>query len=108
MGDFNTFIEELKTNLLQLANGSFQAYAKQILADGAVFASKLEEDLKRWGTEYAIHEITKEEFEFLVKSKKDLLEMEALKQEGLARTELNKLRNSIVKTVMETAIKFLF
>jgi hypothetical protein len=107
MGDFNIFIEELKKNLLALATGSFEKYSSQLLQDGTKFAAKLEEDLKRWTAEYSIHEMTKEEFEFLVKSKKDLLEMEALKQEGLARTELNKLRNSIVDVVTGSAVKFL-
>ena len=107
MGDMNKFIEELKKNLVELASGSFRNYSSQLLKDGTEFALKLEEDLKRWTAEYAIHEMTKNEFEFLVKSKKDLLEMEALKQEGLARTELNKLRNAIVDTVTGTAIKFL-
>ena len=107
MGDFNTFLGELKSSLRKLADSSFQKYSSQLLEDGTAFASKLEEDLKRWSAEYEIHEMTKEEFEFLVKSKKDLLEMEALKQEGLARTDLNKLRNAIVETVTGTAVKFL-
>lgn len=33
--------------------------------------------------------------------------MEALKQEGLAKTDINKLRNGIIEMVAETAIKFL-
>jgi hypothetical protein len=107
MADFNAFLEELKNNLTAIATGSFQKYTKQLLNDGTDFAAKLEEDLKRWAAEYSIHEITKEEFEFLVKSKKDLLEMTALKQEGLAKIELNKLRNAIVDTVMGAAVKIL-
>ena len=107
MEDFNAFLEELKKGLLKLAGDTFKKYSKQILNDGTDFAQKLEEDIKRWTAEYSIHEITKEEFEFLVKAKKDLLEMTALKQEGLARTELNKLRNAIVELVTGTAIKVL-
>jgi hypothetical protein len=107
MGDFNTFIAELKKNLFEFAGDSFKKYSSQLLQDGTDFAVKLEEDLKRWAEEYSIHEMTKEEFEFLVKSKKDLLEMETLKQEGLARTDLNKLRNGIVEILTGTAIKFL-
>lgn len=106
MGDFNEFLEALKSDLAELAGGSFQKYKHQLLHDGTEFAKKLETDLKNWRTEYSIFEITKEEFEDLVKSKKDLLEMEALKHEGLARTELNKMRNAIVETVTVTAIKF--
>jgi len=107
MADFDAFLEQLKTSLKGLAQNSFKKYSQQILHDWTEFAKKLEDDLQRWSVEYSIHEMTKEEFEFLVKGKKDLLEMEALKQLGLARTELNKLRNAIVDTITGTAVKVL-
>ncbi len=107
MGDFNNFIGELKKNLQKLAAGSFSKYSSQLIQDGTSFALKLEEDLNKWADEYSIYEMTKEEFENLVKSKKELLEMESLKHLGLAKTDLNKLRNAIVETVTETAVKVL-
>ena len=107
MGDFNEFLEALKGDLDELAGGSFQKYKRQLLHDGTEFAKRLETDLINWRTEYSIFEITKEEFEDLVKSKKDLLEMEELKHEGLARTELNKIRNAIVDAVTWTAVRIL-
>ena len=107
MGDFNEFLEAMKTNFHKLAEGPFQKYTKQITLDGIEFAKRLEEDLKSWGAEYSIHEMTKEEFVDLIKSKKELLEMEALKKENLPRTELNKIRNAIVESVTETAVKVL-
>ncbi|HSD63260.1 MAG TPA: hypothetical protein VLB50_05650 [Ignavibacteriaceae bacterium] len=107
MGDMNLFIEELKKNLLELASGSFHKYSSQLIKDGTDFALKLEDDLKKWAAEYSIHEMTKEEFESQVKSKKNLLKMESLKHEGLAKTDLNKLRNAIVETVTDTATMYL-
>lgn len=107
MGDFNDFIDALRNNLLELADGSFKKYQKQLIHDGIEFAKRLEEDLKSWIAEYSIHEMTKEEFEELVKSKKEFLEMEELKKEDLPRTDLNKIRNAIVETVTSTAVKSL-
>lgn len=107
MGDFNTFLEDLRKNLLELADNSFNNYTKQLIHDGTEFAKRLEEDLNSWSAEYSIHEMTKEEFEELVKSKKELLEMEELKKTDLPRTELNKIRNAIVETVTLTAVKSL-
>lgn len=107
MGDFYIFTIELKKSLIDLAGNSYRKYTSQLLKDGTAFALKLQEDLKKWIEDYSIHEMTKEEFQSLVKSKKDLLEMEALKQEGLAKTDINKLRNGIIEMVAETAIKFL-
>jgi hypothetical protein len=107
MGDINVFLAALKNELAALADGSFDKYKHQLMHDGTEFAKKLESDLKNWSAEYSLFEMTKEEFEDLVKSKKDLLELDSLKHEGLPRTELNKLRNAIVETVTATAVKLL-
>ena len=107
MSDYNNFIGELKKNLQKLAAGSFSKYSSQLVQDGTAFAQKLEEDLNKWTGEYSLYEMSKEEFENLVKSKKELLAMEALKHQGLAKTDLNKLRNAIVEIVTETAVKVL-
>jgi hypothetical protein len=107
MSDFNDFLDKLKKNLSKIYDGTPHKYSQQIVHDGIDFAQKLEPDLKSWGAEYSIHQMTKEEFEELVKSKKELLEMETLKKENLPRTELNKIRNAIVETVTETAVKVL-
>jgi cysteinyl-tRNA synthetase len=107
MGDFNAFLDALKQSLNELAHSSFDNYSKQLVQDGTEFARRLEGDLQSWSAEYSIHEITKEEFEELVKSQKDLLEMEELKKEDLPRTELNKMRNAIVDTVTAAAVKSL-
>ena len=107
MGDFDDFLDKLKKELSKISDGTYHKISPQIVHDGLEFARKLEPDLKSWGAEYSIHQMTKEEFEELVKSKKELLEMEVLKKEDLPRTELNKIRNAIVETVTETAVKVL-
>lgn len=107
MGDFNAFLDALRESLNELAHSSFNDYSKPLVQDGTEFARRLEADLQSWSAEYSIHEMTKEEFEELVKSKKDLLEMEELKKEDLPRTELNKMRNAIVETVTAAAVKSL-
>ena len=107
MGDFNAFLDALRHNLRELADNSFKNYEKMLVQDGTDFAKRLEEDLQGWSAEYSIHEMTKEEFEALVKEKKELLDMEELKKTDLPRTELNKIRNAIVETVTTTAVKSL-
>ncbi len=107
MGDFNNFLDKLKKNLSKISDGTQHKLSKQIIQDGIEFAQRLESDLESWGDEYSIHQMTKEEFEDLIKSKKELLEMEALKKEDLPGTELNKIRNAIVETVTVTAVKVL-
>lgn len=107
MGDFNDFLDKLRKNLSKISDGTSHKYTQLIIHDGIEFAQKLEPDLESWGAEYSIHQMTKEEYEELIKSRKELLDMETLKKENLPRTELNKIRNAIVETVTETAVKVL-
>jgi hypothetical protein len=49
--------------------------------------------------------LTREDFEFLVRGKKDLAEMEALKQIGLGKIRLNRIRDQIIDTVIGSVFK---
>ncbi|MBZ4660462.1 MAG: hypothetical protein JG766_2385, partial [Desulfacinum sp.] len=50
---------------------------------------------------------TKEEFRFLVESKKDLLELAALKEAGLSAIRLEQFRNGVVNLAVSTAVDVL-
>jgi hypothetical protein len=45
------------------------------------------------------------DFEFLLKGKKDLAEMEALKQLGLSKVRLDKITNGIIDVITGSVIK---
>jgi len=45
------------------------------------------------------------DFEFLLKGKKDLAEMEALKQLGLSKVRLDKITNGIIDIITGSVIK---
>jgi hypothetical protein len=52
-------------------------------------------------------QITKEEFEFLVKGKRDLAEMLALKQKGVALVKIDAFKNRLISLVVDLAVKTL-
>lgn len=105
MADFNEFLDELKVNLLSVVKEGLEDYKEQVLADGSAFAEKTKDDLQKWFAELKEGSLTKIDFEFLVKGKGDLAEMEALKLAGLAQIRLDKLKASIIETVIGTAEK---
>ncbi len=106
MADFNEFIEALKENLLPVVKEGFETYKDQVFSDGSAFAEKMKDDLQKWLLQLKDGSLTKSDFEFLVKGKGDLAEMEALKLAGLAQVKVEMLKKSIIQTVIGTAEKF--
>ena len=49
--------------------------------------------------------MSKKDFEFLLKGKKDLAEMEALKQLGLSKIRINKIKDGVIGIVVGSAFK---
>lgn len=69
-------------------------------------AGKLtEEDLERWTEGLTSGALSKADFEFLLKGKRDLAEMEALKQLGLSKIRINKITNGVIEVVVGSAVK---
>lgn len=103
MMDFNDFWDEVKERVAELAKKSWKDFADEVQEDGKSFLEGIKEDLKRWTKLLAHGSITKEEYEWLVLSKKDLIELEALKQAGLGKIRLQRLKNTLIDIVIDTA-----
>lgn len=105
MPDINDFLVSLKDELLGFAEKNLKDYKDELLKDGNTFAKKLKSDLERWSQGLVSGALSKKDFEFLVKGKKDLAEMEALKQAGLGKVKINKIRDGVIGIVVNSAIK---
>ncbi len=105
MVDFDRFLELLKENLLALAQEHWTDVRDAALRDGQTFVRRTREDLERWLTLLAAGDLTREDFEWLVQGRRDLAEMEALKQAGLAKVRLDRFRSALVDVVVKTAFQ---
>ncbi|NWG29717.1 MAG: hypothetical protein HXY48_14465 [Ignavibacteriaceae bacterium] len=105
MPTFNDFISTLKNDLLDYAKENLEEYKNEILKDGNAFIEKTKGDLKRWTEGLASGALSKADFEFLLKGKKDLAQMEALKQLGLSKIRISKITNGIIDVVIGSAFK---
>lgn len=103
MPDFNEFLKILKDNMEDLARRSWKEYREAALKDGESFLRKTKADLERWTGLLAKGDLTQDDFVWLIKGKKDLAELEALKQEGLTRVQLDRFRNALLDVVVNTA-----
>jgi hypothetical protein len=105
MPTFNDFVSTLKTDLLDFAKVNYEEYKDELLKDGTLFIEKAKSDLERWTEGLASGALSKDDFEFLLKGKKDLAQMEALKQLGLSKIRITKITNGIIDVVVGSAFK---
>jgi hypothetical protein len=105
MPTFNDFVTTVKNDLLDFTKENLEEYKDEILKDGNAFVEKTKEDIQRWTEGLASGALSKSDFEFLLKGKKDLAEMEALKQLGLSKIRITKITNGIIDVIAGSAIK---
>lgn len=105
MPTFNEFLSTLKEDLLDFAKENLEEYKDELLKDGNEFVKKTKKDLERWTEGLVNGALSKADFEFLLKGKKDLAEMEALKQLGLSKIKVSKITNSVIDVVVGSAVK---
>ena len=95
-------LNELKSEVGELAKGMLSKYKDEATADGHAFLDTIKDDLEKWVEMLVAGKISKDEFDSLVRGQKDLAEMKALKQLGLAKVQCDKFVNAIIdKTIVK-------
>ena len=105
MATFKEFLDILKDETEKVVRAEWQDCKEAALRDGGAFVEKTKADLERWTALLALGSLSREDFEWLLKGKKDLAELEALKQAGLAQVRLDRFRDSILGVVTQTALR---
>jgi hypothetical protein len=105
MPTFNDFISTVQDDLLDFAKENLEEYKDELLKDGTLFFEKTKSDLERWTEGLASGALSTGDFEFLLRGRKDLAEMEALKQLGLSKIRITKITNGIIDVIAGSAIK---
>lgn len=105
MADFDKYLKIVKTDLATVAENLGRDYAEEVIDEGTDFALRLQERLERRIHQLAADELSKDEFEWLIKSEKNLINLKSLKKKGLAVVQLNKIRDAIIDTLIGAAFK---
>ncbi len=98
--DFEALLKELKTSLLELFGEKWKDLKDESKKDVEQFLKESKEKLERWTTLLANGDITLDDYEWLVKSQKDLLLMKALHKAGVSKISLGHFKNKIIKTIL--------
>lgn len=101
----NDFIDSLKNDIGKIAITTLKKYSKEASQDGITFLQSMESDLTEWGKQYAAGQMSEEELESMVKGKKDLAELIALKKKGLTKIMLDKFVDDVLDIVIKRVIK---
>jgi len=106
MVDFNQLRDELKSALIGLGSKEWLSYRDAALRDGEAFLDKTRADLERWVRMLQSGQLTRDEFEWLLKAKRDLVEMEALKRTGLSKAALDDFSNDLLATLGQVVARW--
>jgi hypothetical protein len=105
MSAFTDFEKAVVAGVRALAKGALKDFGTQAQNDARSFLKQTKQDLRRWTSELRANELTQAEFADLVKGQKDLAELAALKQAGLALAARQRFRDGLMKLVVDTAFK---
>jgi len=105
MFDFDAFLKELKIGIRDIAREEAKGFVRAARKDGKEFVDALKEDLELWTKQLADGELSVEDFEFLVRGKKDLAKMAGLTQAGLAAVRIDRIRMAMIDLVITAADK---
>lgn len=100
--DFNNLFMQLKTAIITLAKEKFKDLAAEATSDGTSLLHILQDDLKQFTQELADGQITQDDFKLLLLGDKDLVEMNALTQAGLAAAAADAFKTEVFNTVEST------
>lgn len=106
MADFDALFDTLKNGIKELAGDAWAELTDQVEEDSQAYLDKLKTDLARWTKLLAAGDLTADDLKYLVEGKKDLAEMTALKEAGLAAVKVDKLKRDLTNLVIDTTIDF--
>ncbi len=106
--DFEQLFKDLKTALFQGLGEQYAGFKKETKKDLEGFLNASKVKLERWTKLLASNELSLEEFEWLVKSQKDIMVLKSLEQVGISKISLGHFKNKIIKTVVDVVKGIIF
>ena len=103
--NINDLIKSIKDGIINLAKTSLKDYIKEAGDDAEDFLERAKENLTTWTQQLETGELSKKDFEWLIKSKAELLEMVGLKHAGIAKIKLDEFRKGALDILRDTVFK---
>ncbi len=98
--DFERTLRELKESLFHILGNEYLEFEVESKKDIETFINNSREKLERWTRLLTEGAICIEDYEWLVKSQRDLLALSELEKVGISKIRLGHLKSKIVKAVV--------
>jgi hypothetical protein len=103
MSDFDTFVALVEEGTKDLAKNTLRGYSEEALQDAKFFLETHKEDARRWTKLLASQDLTQEDFEWLVLSRREVAELKFLKDTGLSMVRMDRFKSALMNLVIDTA-----
>jgi hypothetical protein len=107
MGITDEFLVLLEEEIKIFVQNTFNEFKNEALEDGQSFLFNSKDDLIRWKKGLDNKSLSKADFEWLIASKKDELELISLKKIALGKVAQDRFVNGLIDIVVNTAFKTL-
>ncbi|MBE9586597.1 hypothetical protein IM792_19265 [Mucilaginibacter sp. JRF] len=105
--DFDNLLKTLESGVLDLAKKNLNGVVDDATKDGLAIINELKADLKTWTLQLQQGTLSKEDFEYNLLSQKDLIQMIALKNAGLAKIKSDEFKNDVFNLVTNSVLKLI-
>ncbi len=105
MPDFDQFFRELNDGARDIAMREASGFVKEATDDSNDFLEAIKGDLEIWAKQVANGTLSVQDFEFLVRGKKDFAQMKALTRAGLAAVRIDRIRTAMIDLLISAAGK---
>ena len=99
--DFEKLLKELKSSLAELFGDKWEDLKGESKKDIDQFLEDSKDKLKRWTKLLVNGDIDLDDYEWLVKSQKDIMLMQALHSAGVHKISLGHFKNKVIKTIID-------
>lgn len=107
MSFIKDLIKTIEQELKNLVKTKVEARALELRQYIETFLKENVADMERWGKLVTEGSLTRDEFSWLVKSKRDLLELEFLKLAGYSLVEAEQTRDEVLQLVIKAALSLI-
>ncbi|PRX53778.1 hypothetical protein [Flagellimonas meridianipacifica] len=99
--DITEGLNEVKTVLFQIFGKEYVNFKEETKKDIETFMRASKNKLERWTTLLSKKQITLDEYEWLVKSQKELFVFNELEKAGVSKMRIRQLRKNTIKAVLD-------
>ncbi|MEJ7780759.1 MAG: hypothetical protein WKF68_14345 [Daejeonella sp.] len=103
--DFAELIKDLKDDIMALARKTLTERIKEAQDDAEYILDFAKINLEKWTEELADGRLDRDDFEYHLKSQRDLLSLAALKQAGISKVRIDKFKEEVFIIITSGILK---